>query len=285
MALKDDILAARSHMGPTHLPKGGAYVIGEVGSCHDRFFDEAKILIRRCGDQEYSDGDAVKFQYFHSGQAVAAHRKAPQFAEMYERYRLPADWLPELHKEAKGYGLDFICTTYLPEDIEVVAPYVDKFKIASFEAMNHKFIEAHLKYNKPILVSTGLLTASELLRVIALRAEIGSDKIKILHCVSTYPCPIEDINLSVITRYGLDGFSDHTANPIMGALAYMAGARIFEAHIRNNRTSKENPDYAHALAPEEWVDYVANIRIAAIALGYNLKTTQASEAHYRQYMS
>ena len=286
MSLEDDLLAAKSGMGGTHLQHGDAYVIGEIGSCHDGFFSEALGMIHCVGDSEYADGDAVKFQYFHSGQAVAAHRKAPQFAEMYEKYRLPADWLQALQKEAKAWGIDFICTTYLTEDIDTVAPYVDAFKIASFEAMNRKFIEAHLKYQKQIFISTGLLTHDELLRLIAIRAEVGYDKIKILHCVSTYPCPIDEIHLSVITRYGLDGFSDHTANPVMGALAYMAGARIFEAHVRSRNTSKENPDYAHALElGTSWVDYVANIRIAATALGTNLKQTQPSEAHYRQYMS
>ena len=271
---------------------GNSYIIAEVGSCHERLLETAREMIRHAGDKEKDTQlrirlfpDAVKFQYFHSGKAVAVHRKALQFEEMYERYRLPLEWLPTLQKEAKEIGLDFMCTTYLEEDIQVVAPYVDMFKIASFEAMNRKFIEAHLKYHKPIIISTGLLTSDELLRLVAIRAEVGYDKIKILHCVSTYPCPIEEIHLSVITRYGLDGFSDHTANPVMGALAYMAGARIFEAHIRTRKTPKDNPDYPHALGPDELLDYVTNIRTAEVALGNNLKQTQPGEAMYRQYMS
>src|SRR5947208_264337 len=130
MGFKEDRELARANLGSMHLQKGDAYIIGEAGSCHDRFFNEARGMIWICADAG-ADSDAIKFQYFHSGKAVAAKRKAPEYAELYERYRLPAEWLPDLQKEAKAEGLDFLCTVYLTEDIEVVAPYVDMFKIAS----------------------------------------------------------------------------------------------------------------------------------------------------------
>ena len=257
-----------------------AYIIGEAGSCHEGNLELAKKLIDMVKD---ASADAVKFQYYHSGAAVAERREAPQFAEMYERYRMPADWLPYLHHHATILGLDFLCTTYMEDDIEVVAPYVPAFKIASLEAMNTAFIEKHLQYGKPIYISTGVLTHDELLRLVALRSQ--HRQIRLLHCVSAYPCPPEQVHLSVIRRYGLDGFSDHTGHPCMGALAYMEGARIFEAHIRHERTSEKNPDYPHALGRLHWLEYTRNIRTAELALGTNTKETQPDEAVYRQYMS
>ena len=274
-----------------------AYIIGEVGSCHERYLNEAKAMIVQLlnpedflvqwFDRPLQHANAVKFQYFHSGKDVAARRRAPEYAPLYERYRLPEDWLPILRDETKFYGGDFLCTVYLPEDIAVVAPYVDKFKIASCDALDRKFIEAHLPYNKEILVSTGLLTHDELLSVVRMRAELGRDRIKLLHCVSAYPCPIDEIHLEVIHRYDLDGFSDHTAYPGMGALAYMLGARIFEAHIRGPKTQKNNPDYKHALDPEAWSAYVSNIRMAERVLGDTLipKQTQPAEAPLRKFLA
>ena len=272
-----------------------AYIIGEVGSCHEGSLDVAKAMIRYVGDQEHTrghwdncelaDANAVKFQFWSNGQKLAARRHAPEYADLYEKFRIPMDWLPLLRKEAKEYGKDFICTCYLLEDIAVIAPYVDRFKIASPDARDTKFIEAHLKYNKPILISTGLLTHEELMDVIRLRASYH--QIKILHCVSAYPCPAEQVNLEVIRRYGLDGFSDHTRHPCMGALAYMAGARIMEAHVRRAQTSPDNPDYPHALYPEVWNAYVANIRIAELAHGDTLtcKETQPAEAPLRRFLA
>jgi N,N'-diacetyllegionaminate synthase len=261
------------------------YIIGEIGSCHEGFLDQALAMIRHVNDQEHAFADAVKFQYFHSGEAVAAKRKAPEYAAMYDKYRLPAEWLPELHQHALDYGSDFICTVYLTEDIPVVAPYVDKFKIASCDALDRKFVEAHLKYDKPILISTGLLNEEELMRMLALRAEVGHDRIKLLHCVSAYPCPVEQVHLKIIKEYDLDGFSDHTANPLMGALAYMAGARIFEAHVRSRTTTKDNPDYPHALDPEQWNQYVSNIHLAATATGHRIKQTQPAEEELRRFLA
>ena len=257
-----------------------AYIIGEAGSCHEGKLEVAKGLIDMVKE---AGADAVKFQYYHSGEAVAARRKAPQFAEMYERYRLPEKWLPDLKDYAKAKVLDFMCTCYLESDIPRVAPHVDRFKIASLESMNTAFIEKHLQYGKPIYISTGVLTHDELLRLVALRSQ--HRQIRLLHCVSAYPCPPEQVHLSVIRRYGLDGFSDHTGHPCMGALAYMEGARIFEAHIRHERTSEKNPDYPHALGRLHWLEYTRNIRTAELALGTNTKETQPDEAVYRQYMS
>ena len=204
---------------------------------------------------------------------------------MYERYRLPAEWIQPLAEEANQWGMDFLCTTYLTEDIPVVAPWVTAFKIASCDALDEEFFEAHLRYEKPIYMSVGLLTEAELESVLARREKVGRAQLKLLYCVSAYPCPVDDINLSAITRYDLDGFSDHTANPLMGALAYMAGARIIEAHIRRNATPPDNPDYPHALDHYGWTAYVQNIRTAERALGSGEKLTQPSEAALRRFLA
>ena len=266
-------------MLPSYNDHAAAYIIGEVGSCHEGSLEIAKAMIRSAGS------NAVKFQYFHSGKDVAARRKAPEYEAMYEKYRMPLEWLPLLAHEAMLADMDFLCTVYMPDDIAVVAPWVSAFKIASPDSLDKKFIKAHLVYNKPIIISTGLLTHEELLKVVALRAEIGFDMIKLLHCVSAYPCPVAEINLDNIPRYGLDGFSDHTAQPCMGALAYMQGARIFEAHIRHYETSKDNPDYPHALVQAQWSAYMNMIRMAEQAKGRRDKRTQLSEAPLRRFLA
>lgn len=261
------------------------YMIGEIGSCHERFLKEAKSMIWDVDDSEYNCANAVKFQYFSDSQKVSAKRHAPEYADMYERYRLPADWLPELAAEAALHGTDFMCTVYLKEDIAIVAPFVKTFKIASCDALDRDFLNAHLEYQKPIYMSVGLLTEPELDTVLRWREELGREHLKLLYCVSAYPCPLDEVNLSAITRYDLDGFSDHTANPVMGALAYAAGARIIEAHVRAHLTPRSNPDFGHALDPKQWCTYVKNVRAAELAIGNGLKQTQPSEQPLRKFLA
>ena len=139
----------------THYPHARhTYLIAEVGSCwKDRLpnaltlqtlspLDTAKAYVQYARGLECDavwGMNAVKFQYFSSAQAVAAKRRAPHLAEMYDAYRMPAEFLAPLAEEAKRWGVDFLCSTYLLDDIPTVAPYVTAFKIASFDALDNEF--------------------------------------------------------------------------------------------------------------------------------------------------
>lgn len=250
--------------------------------------ERAKVFVEYAKSGGHHDPDygasAVKFQYWSNSQKLAAKRRMPKYAERYERSRLPAEWLPILSALAKQRQMDFLCTTYVLEDIPIVAPYVSAFKVASFEVMDFAFLEAHLPYKKPIFLSVGLTTADELKKILAFRAKVGFDRLKLLHCVSAYPCPLDQVNLSVIRQYDLDGFSDHTGCPIMGALAVLAGAKMIEVHIRSE-FGMDNPDYPHSLPPDDYQTYLDNILIAEAVIGKKKKITQPAEADNRQYMA
>lgn len=251
------------------------YIIAEAGSCHDGSLDRALGLVRIA---KVAGANAVKFQYWSDSKALAFARHDPTLESFYEPYRMPKGWLDNLSAEAKRQHLDFICTVYMIQDIQYVAPFVAKFKIASPDALNFKFIEAHEQYGKPIIISLGLLNEAEVEKA-TVRKRLY------LHCVSAYPCPLEQVNLGVIGEYGLDGFSDHTGDPCMGAWAYMAGANILEVHIRTEDTKKDNPDYPHALSPLLLRVYIANVRQAQEAWGSGIKITQPAEAATRKYMA
>src|SRR4029077_18905948 len=128
----------------------------------------------------------------------------------------------KLQFTANKAGLDFMCTCYLGQDIATIAPYVNKFKIASPDALNTPFISAHLEYDKEIIMSVGMLTKEELCTI--------TGSIKLLHCVSAYPCPLNQLNLGAIRESKLDGFSDHSGDVRVGAWAFCAGANILEVH-------------------------------------------------------
>lgn len=238
------------------------YVIAEAGSCHDGLIGKAVGLIDVARD---AGADACKFQYWSSADRLAERRRAPEYRDLYAKYQVPRHWLSQLSEACRLRGLDFLCTTYLPEDIETVHPYVTMFKVASFEAGDTAFVDAHRRFGKPIIVSCGM------------GAQPPIDTVR-LHCVSAYPAPIEEANLARIRAAGLDGFSDHTCHVLTGALAVAAGARFIEVHIRDWATDRGNPDFGTALDPAEFRYYVDHIREAERMLGDGERRVAPSEA-------
>jgi N,N'-diacetyllegionaminate synthase len=240
------------------------YVIAEAAGTHDGYAERAMQLIDLA---KAIDADAVKFQWCSSPQRLAVRRNAHEYVEAYRLLNFPVDWFHSLRARAKDQGLDFLCTVYLPEDVAVVAPFVDKFKVASFEAGDDDFIEAHSRYMKPIIVSAGM----------------GQDPVgsRVLHCVSAYPAPVDEMNLSRLAY--MDGLSDHSQHPLTGAFAVCAGADIIEFHFRLQQTSPGNPDFVVARDPLAAKQYVQNIRLAERMMGSGERKIQPSEESNLKY--
>lgn len=250
------------------------FLIAEAASCHDMNWRKARALI----DLAAASGwDACKFQFWSDADRLADRRKVPDYyRRIYHEYQMPVGWLERLKSACDGAGLEFMCTTYLPEDIEVVAPYVSRFKVSSFEAMDFSFLQDHYS-DKPILVSTGMLNEDEIRKLMS-----WPGPRQLLHCISSYPAPLDSTNL----RAGLavcEGLSDHTAHPLTGAVAVGAGATIIEAHIRLHDTSPQNPDFACALSPKLAHEYVRNVRLAERMMGTGEKRLQECEREMARY--
>lgn len=248
------------------------FIIAEAGSCHGRSLVDALLLIKLAKD---AGADACKFQWVSDRFKLAARRNAQDYVDAYGLIEFPEWWHEILAEACSDYELEYMCTVYLPEDIALIVPHVSRFKVASFEAGDEAFIKLHEQYGKEIIVSTGMQTAFY---------EIGHIKHrKRLHCVSAYPCPVDQANLGVLYSGYYDGYSDHTRDVLTGALAVAAGARILEVHIRLNHTDPKNPDYATALGPTEFKDYVALVRKAELMLGDGIKRPQPAEQAMMRY--
>ena len=249
------------------------FLVAEAGSSHD---GSPLLALRLIEVAKGAGADAVKFQFYSDPERLVARRRLGEEAlAIYRRYQLPAAWLPTLADYARRQGLEFMCSAFLPEDIPVVAPFVDRFKVASLESQDMGFIEAHVPYGKPLIISTGCADQAALGRLQALRAAAPAGQISLLHCIAAYPVPYEDLNLAVIAQEHLDGFSDHTGDTLTGALAVMAWARIVEVHFKLLETSPDNPDYPHSIYALG--DYVDLVRRVEVALGSGVRTPPRSE--------
>src|SRR5439155_13894564 len=244
------------------------YVIAEAAATHDGRLDQAHALVELAAS---IGADAVKFQGCSDPSRRAEGRHIPG-SDLYRLLECPVEWHAKLASLAEVCRLDYLCTVYLPEDIAVVAPYVSRFKIASFEANDSAFLQAHEGYGKNIIISTGMDGGDVNLNL----------DLTFLHCVSAYPAPIDELNLAVM-RDEMDGLSDHTRHPWTGALAVAAGAGVIEFHVRLWDTEESNPDYAVARTPEMAAEYVANIRTAEMMLGDGRRRVMPSEEPMLRY--
>jgi len=244
-------------------------IIAEMGSCHEGTLDNAMALINVAKN---AGADIVKGQYWSSSRRLVERRNALKLFDVYERYRMPTEWLSVLKEYCDKTGIEWLCTVYLPEDIEFVAQYVKRFKIASFEAGDKDFIQDHHPFGKPIIISTGMMDAGAV-------PWIGYEKtISRLHCTSAYPAPNDQANLRVLKDNEFcEGFSDHTKSLISGAVAVACGATILEKHFKLKTTSSDAPDYEVSLWPSALQYYIDSVREAERLMGDGLKRIQPSE--------
>jgi sialic acid synthase SpsE len=264
-------------------------VIAEIGACHDGSLDRAKALVRAAAD---CGADIAKGQFWSSADRLAGRRGVPNpYREIYRRYQVNPEWLPELKHECERAGIEWACTCYLPEDVATVAPFVQRFKVASFEAEDLELIASHIPFlrTRELIVSLGMNAAHP--ASLAIPFEV-TQRIRTLHCVSAYPAPVETLNLLAIRPPAgfdgqpvYDGFSDHSDPSLTwtGALAVAVGARIIEAHLRLDDTDPENPDAPHAMTPRQFEEYCRHIRFAETCLGSGEKRLQDAEREMAQY--
>lgn len=248
------------------------FVIAEIGSCHDANFEKALMLIEAAQE---TGADAAKFQWWSDPRKLAYRRRAEEYESIYRKYQVPTKWLEPLKKHCEKVGVEFMCTAYLPGDVAILEPLLKRFKIASFESEDEKFVRMHKEYRKPVYVSLGM--AMELPRWTRGSWTKFPEVYSFLHCVSGYPTPIDQANIAKIRRYGMDGFSDHTTSVLTGGLAVAAGATIIEKHIHIAATDHGNPDYPHSLNVGQFKEYVDFIRLSEKALGSGERGIQPCE--------
>ncbi len=266
-------------------------VIAEIGVNHDGDV----VVGRRLIDTAAACGaDAVKFQYFHpdrllSNQAELAGYQAGQAAsqrELLARLALPIDVLGGLVKHARSCGLAAVVTPFSPEDpADLMGLGLDAMKTASPDAVNPPLLEACAALGLPMLISTGTCSLDELEPAAALLRghEAGG---ALLHCVSSYPTPMDQAQLGGIVAmreaFALPvGYSDHTPGLQTGALAVMAGAVVIEKHLTHDPSAK-GPDHAASLGPEAFKQYVSDIREAQCAMGFIVKDVSDIERDVRR---
>jgi len=262
-------------------------VIAEPGCTHEGRFDALVRLLHKAAD---GGANVFKPQWVSDVDAMLArrhigldHPKRAYYARAYRWLNFPVAWHGELARQSHARGMQYAVTAFLPQDVATVAPFVEYLKVSSFEACDVDLLSAlRVVPATQVLISCGMSTTTPYdALAITVKLPCWWD-VHVLHCVSSYPAPLAALNLRILSRDDarpvFDGYSDHSRDLRVGMVAVAAGASIIETHFRLDTCDPANPDYAVAFTPDEFAQYVHNIRDAEVMLGTGEKQVQACEA-------
>lgn len=242
------------------------YIIAEIGANHNGDMDLAKKMI----DSAVECGcDAVKFQSWTPDSLIAkeeydrnqSYDDSPKkhfgsLKEMVEKYYLRDEQHFELKEYCESKGVDFCSSPFSNKEVDLLVSLgVPFLKIASMDINNIPFLKYAAKTMKPIVVSTGMSTLSEIEIAVKTIQEEGNSNIVLLHCISIYPPKDKDIHLRNITMlqqaFNLPvGFSDHSFGASIPLASVALGACIIEKHYT---LDKDLPGWDHEISanPDE----------------------------------
>ena len=251
-------------------------IVAEIGNNHEGSYTLAEELIAAAAE---AGAHAVKFQTFRTENYIT-HLQIERF-ERLKRFELSFEEFELLAACAKSAGLAFLSTPLDLESARFLEGIVDAYKIASGDINFKPLIEAVAKTGKPIILSTGACTMDLVQDAYDLVCqtwhEAGVDqKMALLHCVSAYPVPPDQANLSVISALARTfdcqvGYSDHTQGIDAPVLAVALGARIIEKHFTIDRNYSDFRDHQLSADPSMLKEIVERIIEAQGMIGDGVK--------------
>ena len=253
--------------------------IAEVSSNHSRDLERSLEFI----DVASKVGcDSVKFQLFKIEQLFA-----PEILMQSEKisnrkqWELPLEFLPILAERCKEKNIQFGCTPFYLAAVQELQPYVDFYKIASYELLWDDLLAACAKSGKPVIISTGMANLSEIKHAAKVLRNNNCEPI-MLHCTSAYPTPYNEANLTAIetirNSIGCEvGWSDHTVNPgVIHRAIHKWNANFVEFHLDLDGKGDEF-ESGQCWLPEQIGSLINQVRNAENADGDGVKEPVPSE--------
>ncbi len=266
-------------------------VIAEVGVNHNGDLEIAKRMVDIAVK---ANVHAIKFQAFCAEKEISKYAaKAPyqkettssigNQLEMCKALELSGSALKELKKYCKSKKMPFLCTAFDFESVDLLVDdlKVEAIKIPSGEITNIPFLQYIGSKKKGVILSTGASNLIETGIAVETLKNAGCTELILLHCVSSYPAPIEQVNLKAMLLmkevFNLPvGFSDHTTGIQVAIAAAALGAVAIEKHFTLDK-SMTGPDHRASIEPGELVELVRSVKIANLSLGESVKQAAPCE--------
>lgn len=268
------------------------FIIAEAGVNHN---GDMAIAHRLIDEALKAGADAVKFQSFITEELITPDapkanyqvettgQPGSQYA-MLKALELTQEQQRELKAHCDQSGIIFISTPYDYQSVDWLDEMaVSAYKIASTDTSNIPFLRYIARKNRPVLLSTGMSTLTEVEDAVNALKQGGLDQnnLVILHCTSEYPAPIDEVNLRAMNTLAqafncVVGFSDHTSGVGASPWAVALGAVVVEKHFTLD-CNMVGPDHRASLEPEQFAELVKAIRDVEAALGDGVKCPTVSE--------
>jgi len=274
------------------------YVIAELSANHNGKLQKALDTITKaksCG------ADAVKLQTYTADTMTidSDHEDfyiqgglwdGYKLYDLYKEAETPFEWHKTMFDHARKIGITCFSTPFdetavdLLEDLNVPA-----YKVASFEATDLPLIKYIASTKKPLIMSTGMANFEEIEEMVDTARGAGCKDLILLHCISSYPAPIDQSNLLTIPdmrkRLGVQiGLSDHSITNTASVVASALGATLIEKHFILDRNEK-GPDSEFSINPVELMSLCKETKDAWLSLGhagYEKKPAEDASAKFRR---
>lgn len=252
-------------------------IVAEISANHLGRFGHALELVHQA---KAAGADAVKLQTWAPGKMVLnpmlALKDGPWagrvMAELYEEALLPWESQVLVYEAARREGIECFSSVF---DLESVAFLEDlgcpRYKIASCELIDLPLIEAVARTGKPLILSSGMGTHTEVEAAVNTARTAGAKDLTLLKCTSAYPAKAEDANLATMDyyrrRFGVQpGISDHTPGIGVAVIAATLGATMIEKHFTLSR-GNGGLDAEFSIEPAELAHLVSQVRLVPVVIG------------------
>ncbi|MBA3917171.1 MAG: pseudaminic acid synthase [Gemmatimonadaceae bacterium] len=271
------ILAGRS-IGPDNSP----YIIAEMSGNHNQSLDRALAIVDAAAA---AGAHAIKLQTY-TADTMTLDLAAGEFTirdpnslwvgrslhDLYQEAHTPWDWHAPIMARAKAKGLACFSSPFDESAVDFLETLdAPAYKIASFECIDLPLIRRAASTGKPLIISTGMATVSEVAEAVDTARAAGCTELALLRCTSTYPASPEHSHLRSIPHlralFGCEvGLSDHTLGIGVAVASVACGATVIEKHFTLARADG-GVDAVFSLEPSELQQLVVETERAWQALG------------------
>jgi len=281
-------------IGACHPP----YIIAELSANHNGDIRRALQTIKSAHE---SGADAIKIQtYTADTMTIDCDRDefkihgglwdGYKLYDLYKEAETPFEWHKEIFDYAANLGITIFSTPFDESAVDLLESLdAPAYKIASFEAIDLPLIRYVASKGKPMIMSTGMCSEREIEEAVMAAQEGGCKELILLHCISSYPAPIDQANLlqmpALAKRFGtMLGLSDHTLGTTASVAAVALGACVIEKHFTLSRKDK-GPDSEFSIEPSELAALCRDAHDAWSALGqpgFERQKAEEGSKHFRR---
>ena len=277
-------------------PDSPPYIIAELSANHNGDIKRAFATIKSAHE---SGADAIKIQSY-TADTMTIDCDSEEFMirgglwdgyKLYDLYKwaeTPFEWHQAIFEYAKNLGITIFSTPFDESAVDLLESLnAPAYKIASFEATDLPLIRYVASKGKPMIMSTGMCSELEIQEAVIAAREGGCEELVLLHCISSYPAPMDQANLlqmpELAKRFNtIPGLSDHTLGTTASVAAVALGACLIEKHFTLSRSDK-GPDSEFSLEPSELEQLCRDARDAWAALGKVGFERQKAEEKNKQF--